>query len=389
MRVLFTTIPGWGHVHPMVPLAKAMAERGDDVAWATAAEFVAPLEREGFEVMKAGRNNSENMGELDRRFPEWKALAGPDLPPFMFPRFFGAVIAPVMLADLMPLARAWQPTLMVREAAEFAGPIVAAALAVPIVTHALGTLRPPAFVAAASEFVTPLWEAQGLAPRPFGGSYDHLYLDIYPKSLRTLDYSEVGDVQMLRPVAFAAAGDDAELPDLVNDDSALPLVYVTFGTVFNKDAAVISTVVQGVAELGVRVVVTVGPAGDPASLGPQPDNVVVAPYIPQTELLSRCAAVVSHSGSGTFLAALSLGLPHLCIPQAADQFENAAAAARSGAGVVLAPGSVTVQSVREGLRQVLDDPSYRAAAQRLSAEIDAMPAPTEVAGVLADRFGAS
>ncbi|CAN5175884.1 hypothetical protein BH24ACT1_BH24ACT1_02590 [soil metagenome] len=33
MRVLFTTSAGLGHIHPTVPLAQAMVERGHDVLW--------------------------------------------------------------------------------------------------------------------------------------------------------------------------------------------------------------------------------------------------------------------------------------------------------------------------------------------------------------------
>jgi hypothetical protein len=33
-RVLFTAPAGLGHIHPMVPLARAMVARGHDVLWA-------------------------------------------------------------------------------------------------------------------------------------------------------------------------------------------------------------------------------------------------------------------------------------------------------------------------------------------------------------------
>jgi UDP:flavonoid glycosyltransferase YjiC (YdhE family) len=54
MRVLFTTTPGWGHVHPMVPLARAFAERGDEVLWAAPAVLRDALEQAGFQMEAAG-----------------------------------------------------------------------------------------------------------------------------------------------------------------------------------------------------------------------------------------------------------------------------------------------------------------------------------------------
>ena len=390
MRVLFTTTPGRGHVHPMVPLAKAFQQRGHEVRWAAAADVCGRLQSEGFATSAAGLGEAESMAMVSERFPEVAALPPTERPLFLFPRLFGAVRAEPMLVDLLPVVREWRPTLLVAEAGEFAGPIAAAAAGLLIVCHAFGALLPPERVAAASTVVAPLWEAQGLGPRPFAGSYDHLYLDIYPGSLSTGDRSHVPDVQPLRPVAFAATGEEV-LPEWVTGDSverqaASPLVYVTFGTVFNRDTSLIAAVVEAVAGLPLRVLVTVGPQGDPGVLGPQPPNVHVARYLPQTHVLPHCAAVVSHAGSGTFLASLAHGLPQMCLPQAADQFDNAGACVRSGAGLALLPGEATAPAVREGVERILSEAAFRTAAERVAGEIAAMPGPDVVAALVEERF---
>ena len=385
MRILFTSSPGWGHVHPMVPLATALLDRGDDVLWATGSDSCVRLDREGVTTTPAGLGEREGMSEFYRRFPEVHELPPPARSDFMFPRLFGTVRAASMLADLEPAAAAWSPDLVVSDAAEFAGPLVAARLGIPAVSHAFGALLPEPRVAAAGRAVESLWTGQGLEPRPYGGMYDHLYIDIYPPSLQPADRPHVRATQLLRPGAFATAGDE-RLPDWVTAASSTPLVYVTFGTVFSNDAA-LTAVVEGVRELAVRVAVTVGPHGDPASIGTQPDNVHVARYIAQDQLLTRCAAVVSHGGSGTFLAALAARVPQLCVPQAADQFFNAAAGVQSGAGLALQPDDVTVQTVREATRRLLSDPAFGSAAARVSHEISDMPTPHDVADRLHHRFG--
>lgn len=386
MRVLFTTSPGRGHVHPMVPLAKAFVDQGHAVLWAAAGPVCARLEREGFRAVEAGLDEAASMAEFAQRFPEVRTLAPAERPDFMFPRLFGDVRAGPMLAGVLPVARDWRPSLVVSEAAELAGPIAAAATGVPGVTHAFGALLPAARVAAAATRVAPLWEAEGLAPRPFGGLYDHPYLDIYPRSLQAAETSHVPAMQPLRPVASAGpAGDD--LPALVTGPSSAPLVYVTFGTVFNQDLGPLATVLQALSDLPIRVVATMGPQGQPERLGPQPAKVHLARYIPQTELLPRTTAVVSHAGSGTFLAALGHGLPQVCLPQAADQFLNAAACARSGAGLSLQPTEATVDAVRHSVQRILSDDRFRASAGRLRAEIESMPSPDEIARLLAERFG--
>jgi UDP:flavonoid glycosyltransferase YjiC (YdhE family) len=371
----------------MIPLARALLEQGDSVGWATAAEFCPRLVNEGFEAMPAGLGGEAGLAEFLRRFPEVRGMPARERPPFMFPRMFGALRARPMLNDLLPIARQWKPSLIVHEAAEFAGPVAAARLGVPSVSHSFGALLPPERVMSALVHVAPLWEAHGLDARPYGGFYEHLYLDIYPKGLGSAEAAHVPFVQALRPVAFALPGDDP-LPEWLGPDDSRPIVYVTFGTVFNTDVKLFAAVVEAIRTLAVRVIVTVGQAGNPAALGPQPANVHVARYVPQMAILRVCSVVVSHAGSGTFLAALARGLPQVCLPQAADQFGNAEACAAAGAGLAIEPGGATVESVREATARVLAEPSFRAAAQRLSQEITMMPSPDAVAGILKRRFAA-
>src|SRR5205085_6739482 len=115
----------------------------------------------------------------------------------------------------------------------------------------------------------------------------------------------------------------------------------------------------GAAQPTFRVIVTVEPAGDPASLGPHPSNVHVARYIPQEQLLPHCGAVVSHAGSGTFLAAIAAGLPQLCLPRRADQFLNAAACERAAVGLTIEPGAVSPERVRDAVERLLSDAAFR------------------------------
>ena len=92
--------------------------------------------------------------------------------------------------------------------------------------------------------------------------------------------------------------------------------------------------------------------------------------------------MASHGGSGTVLAALGMAIPQLCLPQAADQFINAAAVARSGAGLAIAPGQVDPAAVGDAVQRLLDDAAFRLVARLVADEIASMPSPDDVARVL-------
>jgi len=150
MQVLFTSLSGLGHVYPMVPLARALRDRGHEVRWATGAEALPRVEAAGIPAAAAGLpSNESRLAEYRRRFPEALGLPPPSLADHMFPKLFGAISAPPMLGDLLTLVDP-RPDLLIHDAAELAGPIVAASLGIPSVTHSFGGLVPSHRVAAAA-----------------------------------------------------------------------------------------------------------------------------------------------------------------------------------------------------------------------------------------------
>lgn len=365
----------------MVPLAGALARRGHDVLWALPDHAVPQVEQAGLRALGTSPLPPVRPEDVRRRFPELRELPPMRANELFFAKRFGAMHAPPMLAGLVALVQDWRPDLVVSDAGDLAGPVVAAELGVPGVTKGYGPLLGERRIALAEEEVAPLWRSRGLEPRPYGGSYDHLYLDPYPPQLQPQDVPHVPRRQLLRPVSWTGpVRPDAVLP-LPLARAGRPLVYVTMGTAFN-DPRLLDDVVRALGELDVRLLVTVGPGGDPALLGAQPAHVRVERYVSQDLLLPHCDVVVSHAGSGTAVAALEQGLPQLCLPQGADQFDNASAIARCGAGLALMPGQVTPDAVRGAVQQLLAEEAYREAAVRLGASIADMPSPDEVCQVL-------
>jgi MGT family glycosyltransferase len=159
-------------------------------------------------------------------------------------------------------------------------------------------------------------------------------------------------------------------------------VYVTLGTEFNKRPDVYRTILEGLAGEPWDVVVTIGLRGEPAVFGPQPDNVRIERWVPQSRLLPLAAAFVSHGGSGAMLGAIGAGVPMLAVPQGADQFLNADRIVASGMGRRLLPAEAERSGVRDAVRALLDDPAYRTAARAVQATTLEMPPPDAVVPIL-------
>jgi UDP:flavonoid glycosyltransferase YjiC (YdhE family) len=364
VRILFSSTPGEGHVRPLLPLARALAARGHEVAFSTTAGWAPRLEEEGFPVLPAGVEHVAARTHVDAA--QRSRVAPADLRVFLFPRIFGLGQAPAKTPQLLEHARSWRPDAIVAETSDLAGPIVAAALALPLVNHSFGAMLPRRVAEAAAEVVAPLWREQGLEPDPYAGAFRGLYVDVAPPAL-SLSEPPAASVR-LRLVERAAE------PPPPPDGVETPFVYATMGTIFNEPQAF--RVLLDALD-GRPAVVTTGRGG--RIDGPVPDGVLVAEFVPQEELLAHARAVVSHGGSGTMLGALAHGLPLVFVPQGADQFDNAALCEAAGVAVTVLPGEADGPGIRAALDRVLEEPSFAAAARRVAAEIAAMPPVGEVA----------
>jgi UDP:flavonoid glycosyltransferase YjiC (YdhE family) len=91
---------------------------------------------------------------------------------------------------------------------------------------------------------------------------------------------------------------------------------------------------------------------------------------PHSELFPISDAVITHGGWGTVSRALMLGLPLVLVPFHGDQPYIAARCADLGVGIVAAPAeTVTAAELRDAIRGVTEEPSYRKAAGELADEL--------------------
>lgn len=94
-----------------------------------------------------------------------------------------------------------------------------------------------------------------------------------------------------------------------------------------------------------------------------PGHVQHVPYVPFSEVLPHCAALVHHGGIGTCAQALAAGVPQLIMPLGFDQPDNAMRLKRLGVGSWVAPGKFKGKRVAAALRKLLESPKVAEAAR--------------------------
>jgi len=131
----------------------------------------------------------------------------------------------------------------------------------------------------------------------------------------------------------------------------------------------LQAVVDGLAQLPVRSLVTTGPSISPTQLT-APANVDIRTFVPHTEVLPRASLMISHGGHSTTMTALGYDLPLVIMPMFAkgDQPVIGRALERLGAARVVAKNA-PAERIAAVVTGMLAEPSYRASAQALGAEI--------------------
>ena len=370
MRLLFTASPAYGHLLPLLPMVRAAMAAGHDVRLATGPDLVGPMRARAVPAYGVGPTWGEIVAERDEEARRSQA-GDVDAQRLVSASVLFGRAAARRLPGLLDLAARWRPDVVVHEPLELGGVMLGRHLGLPSVTHGYG----PMF----SEYGVLGPVVAGATGDP--GVWDEMVagtaLDICPPALRPPGSALWPDALDLRPTAGEAGG--SAIFDPVRARALRrPLVYVTLGTVFNAIPGLMAEMVGALRTLSVDLVVTTGPGVDPASLGPQPAHVTVRQFVPQDQVLRHADLMVSHAGAGTMLGALCHGLPQLCLPHGADQPWNAEAVARARAGIVVPEEECTPEAVRAGVVTLLSSPSYRAAAQAVRAEIEAMPSAREV-----------
>jgi UDP:flavonoid glycosyltransferase YjiC (YdhE family) len=186
---------------------------------------------------------------------------------------------------------------------------------------------------------------------------------------------------------YVPYGGPAVVPRWLWPRTDRPRVAITFGITateaFDGYVVGVQDILDSLADLDVDVVATVA-ASEQDKLTHVPANATVVPYVPLQALVPSCSAVVHHAGIGTLATTSLQGVPQLALPLHFDEPALARRLAGQGAGLTIDPGEAKGENVRQGVRRLLTEPSFRHSAHRLRDEMLAMPGPSQVAARLAE-----
>jgi UDP:flavonoid glycosyltransferase YjiC (YdhE family) len=374
-RFLLVVLPLTGHLNAALAVGRAIEAAGHELAWCGPEPDLAPLVGPDATIYPTGKR-------YYRRYQSTGLTAARALwDGFLMP-FNRFILQPVRdaLADYRPdVVLVDQYALAGAAAAEQAGLCWAT-----LCTGAMELTPPdwelPGHRAWVAERLDRIAGWAGLIPDP---ALDlrfspHLVLALTGAAL-------VGDAPLPARCVLVgpALGERPDDPDFdwQGWDSGRRQLLVTVGTSSEHLAAdLYRRVLDGMRPLADRVQpVLIGSS----ELVPElPDFALLAERLPMLAVLPRTAAVLCHAGMGTVTEALAFGVPLVLAPMRHDQPAVARQVVAAGAGRLVSFADASPAQLADAVTAVLDQPGYRAAAERIAAEFAAAGGATRAAAEL-------
>ena len=348
----------------MAPIARACAEAGHEVAVAAPTSFAEHVRDAKLVHLPFPDAPPDLMGAVFGRLPTLPREAANRV---VVAEIFGRLDAQAALPAVKEILAEWRPDIVVRDPCEFGSLVAAERHGIPQaqVAIAMGGFMGGVIGPWLDEPIAELASMAGL--RSARGAELALSVPTLTSVPRSLDLAgedqsaaDEGSVWRFRTASRSA---DASLPAEWGEPSH-PLVYVTLGSVtgsLGHFGDLYAALLDALAPLPVRVLMTTGNGYDPELLRPLPANAWATRWWPQEAVMSVARLVIGHGGFGTTMTTVAAGLPQLVLPLfASDQFHNAERIrSLAGAGRWLPDGAQSIPDVAGAVLDLLAERALR------------------------------
>jgi len=456
VRVLFTPYPSIPHLLPYVSLAWAFQSAGHEVRIASQHAIADAVTAYGLTPVSLGdpsenearaRDNAPGPKDPDvvLRYADLLGLSAEEREYWI--EWYQYLLVPIAdyarpdlaeVTQLMELARSWRPDLVLWDATFATGAVAARVCGA---AHARLLLGRDCFAWSLDRLAAHRSElrAAGLPEdpltdllRPLAGRYGveidrELLVGQWTIDPMPIGYGPSTDLKNIRMRHVPYNGGEV-FPSWLHQRPQRPRVALSLGASTRRfipgDWDRTPRIMEAVAGLDVEVVATLNDM-QLQGLERIPDNVRVIEWVPLTQLLPTCSAIIHHGGTGTFAAARAYHLPqmvcdtgesllirrettgstpadtgtyqvgrefgvreqaptpHWVLP--AKSIEATAVAnyvARHGAGVVLNHRTRTAREIGKQILQLISNPSYQDGANDIYETWLATPSPADVVATL-------
>ncbi len=173
--------------------------------------------------------------------------------------------------------------------------------------------------------------------------------------------------------AMPGATDDADSTDegltRFLEQGAAPVLFTLGSSAVMQPGTFYRESIAAIEKIGVRAVLLVGMLDREELPQPVSESIYVANYLPYSQIMPKCAAIVHQGGIGTTAQALRSGRPMIVVPWSHDQPDNAERIRKLAVGRTIPRHRYTARRVARELTELLNDKNYEARARGIGSNI--------------------
>ncbi len=363
-KIVFFSIPAYGHTNPTVEVVRELTSRGHQVWYYTFSMFQERLEQAGARTFCCD-------DYLPPKTPDTDKKIGKD---------FAALIE--MAADTtinldqkvcMELEEI-KPDCIVSDSLCFWGKLFAKKLHIPYIcsttSFAFNQFTAKLMKRSISEIVRMLFgmprinqkiqnlQANGYAVKSF--------IDIVQNDneTNTIVYTSKEFQPLSDTFSDRYAFVGPALPKLSNEQNKKYSVYISLGTVNNRNRQFYQNCMKALKDSNRNVLISIGENTKISDFGEIPKHITIKNSVNQIEILSHAEVFLTHGGMNSVNESLYFGVPMVLFPQQSEQGLVARRTAVLGAGILL--NNSRPRSIQKALYQILGNSSYKGHAKQLS-----------------------
>jgi UDP:flavonoid glycosyltransferase YjiC (YdhE family) len=402
MKVLFAVSAWAGHYSCMVPLGWALQAAGHEVRVAVAPPAVDAIARSGLVAVPVLDTLDQDV--MTRMWYYQEAVDGertlPGLPAHPYtgervsdlsdfdlategPKFWESCGEGIKRSydGCVEFTRSWKPDLVVFDVMSAEGALAAKLIDVPSVYFPfgmIGTVETEPGVNLGDGDPSGSWPRYGQPP--FSGDQIKYVIDVAPDASTPM----LGDALRI-PIRYVSYNGPAVVPEWLRTPATGTRVCVLWGNSatggHGTNLPVLPYAIEAAAASADDVVLAANEKQVDA-LGTLPPNVRVLRNFPLQLLLEVSDLVIHHGSANPSMNAVTIGTPQVALALNDEQKTVSARIARTGVSRVVPGLSASAEDVRDAVKTVLGDPSYREAARRVAAENAARPTPARLVAAL-------
>ena len=364
MKIAWFCIPAHGHTNPTLGLVKALTEAGHQIWYFSFEEFRAKIENagaafvgcDGYDFEMEDKGNADRVGK-DKVYATELLVSSTLALDEMTSRVIGEI----------------KPDIVVSDSVAFWGKLAAMKHGIPYVssttTFAFNKYSAKYMQESAWDIVKMLMAMPKINKQikrlrekgyPVKGILDIVQND---NDTNTIVYTS----KYFQPCSetfsdrYHFIGPSIRPVTRPIEKTADKLIYISMGTV-NQNREFYRNCIRALGQTDWQVVISMGTNQE--HYDNIPDNIRIYESVDQMAVLQVADAFITHCGMNSASEGLYFQVPLVLFPQTAEQDAVAKRVEELGAGVRLK--SISEEDVLGALRQILEDPGYKANASKIS-----------------------